>query len=77
MKTLFNKMCFFKAHPLVNEQLLDYASSIAILSRRDFSNDIINPIETDSEILDSSNVILYERFLNDADTYYETGNQKS
>ena len=52
-------MCFFKAHPLVNEQLLDYASSIAILSRRDFSNDIINPIETDSEILDSSNVKYY------------------
>ena len=45
MENLFAKVCFFKAHPLVNEIVLDYAINFVILKRDDFSNDIISPIE--------------------------------
>ena len=56
MENLFAKICFFKAHPLVNEILLDYATNMAILKREDFSNDIINPIEV--------NIILEQNTIN-------------
>ena len=42
---VFAKICFFKAHPKINGEFLDYAVARGVLSRKDFSNDIINPVE--------------------------------
>ena len=44
-KNLFAKLAFFKEHPKINEQVLDYAVTITIITRNDFSSDIPNPVE--------------------------------
>ena len=41
---LANSM-FLKHHPLVNEQLLDYAITKTLIKRKDTSLDVPNPIE--------------------------------
>lgn len=73
MENLFAKICFFKAHPLVNEILLDYATNMAILKREDFSNDIINPIEVN--FLLQQNTIIFLQL--DTEIYDPNSSNKS
>ena len=42
---LLANIMFLKHHPLVNEQLLDYAITKILIKRKDTSLDIPNPIE--------------------------------
>ena len=50
-KSLFAKLTFFKEHPKINEQILDYAVTITILTRKDFSSDIPNPLEVNRFVI--------------------------
>ena len=43
-ENIFAKVCFFQHHPKINKGLLDAAISKTILSRRDFTDDILSPI---------------------------------
>ena len=42
---LLATIMFLKHHPLVNEQLLDYAITQTLIKRKDTSLDVPNPIE--------------------------------
>ena len=45
-EALLSKIAFFKEHPKVNEKVLDYAVTIAILSSKDkLAHDIPSPLE--------------------------------
>ena len=43
-ENIFAKVCFFQHHPKINKGLLDAAISKTILSRHDFTDDILSPI---------------------------------
>ena len=43
-ENIFAKVCFFQHHPKINKGLLDAAISKLILSRSDFTDDILSPI---------------------------------
>ena len=43
-ENIFAKVCFFQHHPKINRGLLDAAISKTILSRPDFTDDILSPI---------------------------------
>ena len=43
-ENIFAKVCFFQHHPKINRGLLDAAISKTILSRSDFTDDILSPI---------------------------------
>ena len=44
--SLLSKIAFFKEHPKVNDKVLDYAATIAIISSKDkLSHDIPSPLE--------------------------------
>ena len=43
-ENIFAKVCFFQHHPKINKGLLDAAISKTILSRSDFTDDILSPI---------------------------------
>ena len=49
-ENLFAKVCFFQHHPKINEDLFYAVISMTILSRPDFSNDILSRIEVRSHI---------------------------
>ena len=42
---IYLKICFFKPHPKINGEILDSAIAMGVLSRKDFSNDILSPVE--------------------------------
>ena len=44
-ENIFAKVCFFEHHPKINKELLDGVISETMLSRHDFSNDILSPVE--------------------------------
>ena len=46
---------FFKDNPLINEQILDYAVTLAMGYHEDFSNDVMNPLEMAQELFFPSN----------------------
>ena len=50
-ENIFAKVCFFEHHPKINKELLDGAISETMLSRHDFSNDILSPVEVISFLL--------------------------
>ena len=45
---------FFKDHPAINEQILDYAVTLAMGFHEDFSNDVLNPLEVNEELFFST-----------------------
>ena len=46
---------FFKEHPDINEQILDYSVTLAMGYHEDFSSDVINPLEINQELFFPSN----------------------
>merc|ERR1712142_1248941 len=52
---LLAKIAFFKEHNDVNEVLLDHAVTMAMLARKDLSNDIRNPAESVDLFFDTAN----------------------
>ena len=44
IENLFATVCFFEHHPKINRGLLDAAISKTVLSRSDFTDDILSPI---------------------------------
>ena len=47
-ENLLSKIAFFKAHPDINEKLLDYAVTMTIISsKKEIAHEIPNPIEID------------------------------